>query len=449
MIQKKQAKNVFCQESAMPHPIVCLDARFRQYLERWQTLFSRPQFQHFVTVLLALIVGSQGFTLLHFKRAVAGSKSLASLSRFFAQAPWDQTPLHALAWSRFVAQMQPWVHQDLSHQRTLQPVGRGRPRKLFVIGYLIGDDSTIGKPKGVKMQGLGRHHDSKQNQRVKGHSLVQGLYVLLGQHFPLEPRLYRQQATCVQEGVSFQSKIALMIEIIKQFEPPQNTFTHVLLGSWYSAKAIWKAARDRGFLITTALRSNRSVRIPDATSPQGWRWQRLCAYDESLPDAAFVPYAWPRNPEHRVWVHVLNSSVKSLYRCQLIIIRQHLDDPVSRTRFWASSDLQADVEQLLTHISCRWDIEVFFEDVKELLGIDHYQLMSAQGLQRYWSLCWIAFSFLEEHRGSLQTQRQRHVTLGEAKRDLQHIHHCLLVAWITDHARQGATSEHIADLLAV
>ncbi|GHO64105.1 hypothetical protein KSC_029970 [Ktedonobacter sp. SOSP1-52] len=313
--------------------------------------------------------------------------------------------------------------------------------------YLIGDDSTIGKPKGVKMQGLGRHHDSKQNQRVKGHSLVQGLYVLLGQHFPLEPRLYRQQATCMQEGVPFQSKIALMIEIIRQFEPPQDTLTHVLLDSWYSAKAIWKAARDRGFLITTALRSNRSVRIPDAASPQGWSWQRLSVYVESLPDAAFVPCAWPRNPEHQVWVHVLSSSVKSLYRCQLIIIRQHLDDPVSRARFWASSDLQADVEQLLTHISGRWDIEVFFEDVKELLGIDHYQLMSAQGLQRYWSLCWIAFSFLEEHRGWLQTQWQRHVTLGEAKRNLQHIHHRLLVAWITDHALQGTTSEQIADLL--
>jgi len=432
----------------MPHPIVCLDTRFRQYLENWQTLFSRPQYQHFVTVLLALIVSSQGFTLLHFKRAVAGSKSLASLSRFLARAPWEQKPLHALAWSRFVASQQLSLQEDLSRQRAQQPVRRGRPRKPFVTGYLIGDDSTIGKPKGVKMQGLGRHHDSKQNQRVKGHALVQCLYVLLGQHFPLQPRLYRQQVTCQQEGIPFQSKIAIMIEIIKQFEPPQETVTHVLLDSWYSAKAIWKTARDRGFLITTALRSNRSVRIPDADSPQGWCWQKLPAYVESLPDTAFVRYAWPRNSEHPVWVHTVNSAVKSLYRCQLVIIRQHLDDPVSAVRFWASSDLQADVEQLLKHIASRWDIEVFFEDVKELLGIDHYQLMSAQGLLRYWSLCWIAFSFVEEHRGWLQHQWQRHVTLGEAKRDLQQIHHRLLVTWISDHVRQGATNEQIFALLA-
>lgn len=55
---------------------------------------------------------------------------------------------------------------------------------------------------------------------------------------------------------------------------------------------------------------------------------------------------------------------------------------------------------------------------------------------------------LEEHRVWLQTQWQRHVTLEEAKQDLQQIHHRLLVAWITEHVLQGMTSEHIADLLA-
>ena len=64
----------------MPHPIVCLDVRFRQYLEHWQTLFSSPQFQHFVTVLLALIVGSQGFTCFDHEKVngLCGSKRMKS-----------------------------------------------------------------------------------------------------------------------------------------------------------------------------------------------------------------------------------------------------------------------------------------------------------------------------------------------------------------------------------
>jgi hypothetical protein len=110
--------------------------------------------------------------------------------------------------------------------------------------------------------------------------------------------------------------------------------------------------------------------------------------------------------------------------------------------------LKAPGEQLLMHIATRWDIEVFFEDAKELLGIDQYQLMSADGLLRSWSLCWIVYSFLEEHRATLQRQWQRHVTVGEAKRDLQRIHHRLLVTWITDQVSQGFTGELIADFLA-
>ena len=38
----------------MPHPIVCQDERLRQYLQSFQALFSRPQYEHFVTVLMAL-----------------------------------------------------------------------------------------------------------------------------------------------------------------------------------------------------------------------------------------------------------------------------------------------------------------------------------------------------------------------------------------------------------
>ncbi|MEM7210647.1 MAG: type VI secretion system tip protein VgrG, partial [Pseudomonadota bacterium] len=41
----------------------------------------------------------------------------------------------------------------------------------------------------------------------------------------------------------------------------------------------------------------------------------------------------------------------------LILVRETLD---GETRFWASSDLQADTNTLLTHIATRWQIEVLF-----------------------------------------------------------------------------------------
>jgi hypothetical protein len=81
----------------------------------------------------------------------------------------------------------------------------------------MGDDSTTHKPKGKKMQGLGWHHSTTQDKRVRGHSLVQNLYVLLGRCCPLAPQLYRQQAICETEEVSFARKIELLEAAIRTF----------------------------------------------------------------------------------------------------------------------------------------------------------------------------------------------------------------------------------------
>src|SRR2546428_8934622 len=89
------------------------------------------------------------------------------------------------------------------------------------------------------------------------------------------PRLYREPRVCEKEKVAFRSKIELMIESIRTFEPVAGTRTHVLLDSWYSAKAIWREARERGFLMTTGRKCNRRLRVEDPATPEGWRGLQL------------------------------------------------------------------------------------------------------------------------------------------------------------------------------
>ena len=40
----------------MPVPIICLDEDVRHFAQRFQKLFSKPQFQYLVTVLLGLML---------------------------------------------------------------------------------------------------------------------------------------------------------------------------------------------------------------------------------------------------------------------------------------------------------------------------------------------------------------------------------------------------------
>jgi SRSO17 transposase len=423
----------------------------RQYLQYFQGLFSRPQSEHFVTVIVSLLMSQERHTLSHLHRAVAGTKSFSSMSRFFGQAPWDHHQVNQHLFSRFCKGIYGKIEQERERLLLSQPKRRGPQKTPFVTGYLIGDDSTMSKPKGKKMEGLGRHHSTTYDKRIKGHSLVECLYTVLDRSCPLEPLLYRQKETAEKEKVPFLSKIDLMIQNIENFLPPAGTETHVLLDSWYGAKKIWKAARKQNFKITTGLKCNRSLRISCPDDPSGWKWQKLTDYAASLPESAYQECYWPRNPERKVWVHVVDTRVKSLYRCKVIIVRHSLADPISAARFWASNDLISDAQTLLGHISVRWDIEVFFADTKELLGIDQYQLMTATGLLRYWTLCWVAFSFLEETRYQIKQQIDNqefpHATLGQAQQKIREEHYKLFLEWVYKHALSGTPVDDLFTFL--
>jgi hypothetical protein len=393
---------------------------------------------YFVTILLGLIMCQESRTLTGMLRQVESGQSLSGTSRFLSESPWSTSGLIGECQAQFRQEIGRAVQAEHARQRATQGKRRGRHKRTVVTGYLIGDDSTIAKVRGQKMGGLGKHHSSTLDKRVVGHSLVMGLYVLLGRSCPLEPQMYRQKVVCEAEGIPFRSKVEMMEEQIRTFEPVAGTTTHVLLDSWYTAKRIWRASRERGFLITSGLKSNRSIRIADENDPgdyRGWRWQRVDGYAAALTEADFQLLPYPSQEGKRmVYVHVLSTRVKKLYRCQVIFIREKLD---GSTRFWASSDLEADPTALLAHIAARWDIEVLFADTKELLGLDHYQLMDATAIQRFWTLVMVAYFFLDAQRDRLQRHRQAHTTIGDALRHVRQSHWCHFLDWLFDQFLNG------------
>lgn len=58
----------------MLHPIICQDEQLRQYLQSFRALFSRPQYEHFETVLMGQLLSEAGHTLSHLHRAVVFKK---------------------------------------------------------------------------------------------------------------------------------------------------------------------------------------------------------------------------------------------------------------------------------------------------------------------------------------------------------------------------------------
>jgi len=370
-------------------------------------------------------------------------------SRFLSQAPWSADALAQTWLTRFHAQLALLVQAEHERQRSTRPKRRGRRRATVVTGYLIGDDSTLHKPKGKQRGGLGRHDATTQGKRVSGHSLVLGLYGLLGRRCPLAPQMYRQKRVCQAEGVPFHSKVDLMETLIRSFEPVAGTCTHVLLDAWYSAKRLWRAARERGFDITSGLKSNRALRVPDPAQSKGWRWQTLAEYVAGLMPDDYELVTWPNQSGARgVYVHGVSTTVRKLYRCQVVIVRQSLEAPLAEVRYWASSDLSASLTTLVSPIAARWDSEVLFGDTKEWLGLDQYQVMSAEAIRRFWTLVLADYLFLDEVRDRLSRQWQRHVTIGEARREVQRLHRRHVLNWIYQQLQTGVQPEELYEQLA-
>jgi len=434
----------------MPLPVDLVEQALSQYLSLFRDCFSQPQWQHFVTVLLALMQCQEHRTLSGLLRQVAGvGHRIDGLHRFFKFAPWQPEQLAGRWWRHYCHSLGPLVAAEHARQYALRPRRRGRPRKTVVTGFLIIDDSTHAKRKGKKMEGLGVHYSTTEGKPIKGHSMFAALYLLLGRRCPLAPQLYRDKAACEQEKVPFKSKIDLAEELIRAFEPVPGTRTHLLFDSWYACRRIWRAALERGWAVTGGLKANRKLRVNDPK--QGRIYRSLSDYVASLADDAFTPVPWPHQDgsSRLVYAHLVRTFVKKLGSCQLLAVKDRLDQPLGQVRYWATSEEQADLGTVVGWAAQRWTIEPFFDDVKEIFGTDHYQLRSTKGLLRFWHLAFLAYCYLEQQRALMLAQgADPGLTIGQTRLEQQTRHRGLLIEWVYDRFADGLTPEQVHQLLA-
>ena len=100
-------------------------------------------------------------------------------------------------------------------------------------------------------------------------------------------------------------------------------------------------------------------------------------------------------------------------------------------------------------ISARgFEIEILFGDGKEELGLDHYQVMSATALLRFWTLAMLAYVFLEEERDRLQRQWQRPVSIGQARREIQRRHRRHVLDWLHGQFQSGIEPDSLYELFS-
>ncbi len=430
----------------MPQPSHIRDVRLTQYLRLFSGVFSLPQWKYVVTVLLGLLHCDERRTLSALLRHVSIRVTIFGLCYFLRTAKWSVEELTAVRQAHFYAQVASLVVEAHTEQQAQRSPQAGRPKSTVVTGYLIIDDSTNVKRWAQAQEGLGRHYSSTEKKTVNGHSWFQSLYVLAGQQLPLTPHVYRRKVTCEAEGVPFVSKIEMAYTEITTFEPPPDTHTHLLIDSWYMARRIWRAARQQDWDVSGGLKSNRKMRLlePDGSR----RWVEARKYAADLTSDDFEKVVWPTQEGNKlVYAHLVKTWVRKLGPCQVLIVKLDPNDPPERTRYFVTSRVDDTLEQVVRHLAQRWTIELLFADCKELMGIDHYQMRSAQAIVRFWALGLCLYQFLDEIRAThLQIWGER-ITLGQARQQIREAHQEGLLDWLFDQIQAGASRNHLREAL--
>ncbi|MBT9141064.1 MAG: hypothetical protein DDT30_01651 [Dehalococcoidia bacterium] len=178
------------------------------------------------------------------------------------------------------------------------------------------------------------------------------------------------------------------------------------------------------------------------------RWVGLTKYAACLSQDDFEPVVWPSQQGGRViYAHIVRTKIRKLGPCQVLITRESLDQPPEQVRYWGTTLLDTDAPAMVNLLAIRWGIEVMFEDNKDLLDSDHYQVPSDRAILRFWTLIACVSVFLDEQRAQMQAGMDSHVTWGDARRAIQDMHQHNLLSWIYQQFSAGATPTEVYALL--
>ena len=367
-------------------PIAAYSQLVSQFLlELSAGILSKPQQWHLVQFVLALIVGPGRHTCSGQARTWHYNRVASSIKRFLTDAPWEAADL-ARRWQLRVMVL-------LNCRAAHEPI------------QLILDDTVCAKC-GDHMEGRSRHYGDGRIQW--GHCKVTLMVRCGSLKVPFAFRIYVTKEVAALQGLPFFTKLELAQQMLDEFTAPAGRRVVVLFDSFYTSKVLLRyVCHQRQWELLARIESTRQVSyrgrrcrvsslVSCAGGPTQWGPLRLESHDyvgtrvkvtlwQGLP-GALIMTCDPAKPEQ---VHFY----------------------ITNRRDWSAGT----AARLYQH---RWYIETYHRDVKQLLGLAHYQLRSLVGLRRHWLLVDLAYSVLRLPTCSAEAEAAG-LTLGQMRQQAQ------------------------------
>ena len=310
---------------------------------------------------------------------------------------------HRSSGSRFLSKYA-WNHEYITENRILHAMSEIlKTSDEDDIGFLIIDDTLSKKDTSTKsIEGLDFHNSHTDgNKPMWSHCLVTSHYKINDYSIPLDFKQYQRKKSFGDNSSNFKNKQQLAIELINNFTPVTKN-NYILVDSWYTSSQILLNGLINGCHTIGRIKSNRII-YPAGIKINVKDFSKYIKPNEtSLVTASNSNY----------YVYRYEGKLNDIENAVVLIIwnKKDLSDNPS---FLISTDISLNVETIISYYEKRWDIEVSYRYHKSALGLDKFQVQSLKSINRYWSMIFLTYTFLELFRVKYK-KTLKLKTLGDA-----------------------------------
>lgn len=252
--------------------------------------------------------------------------------------------------------------------------------------YLILDDSKKGK-RAKNMDAVGWVFDPITKKSIWGHKYVKATLRVRDITIPFGIRLYVKDIHCEDLGLKFKKLTELAAELIQSFTAPKGIPVIALFDTYYLCPVVVKACRKKGIHFISTLKSNRILK----------------KRGKKLKSGPYGEYCFKTKKKLEMKITKRNGAatfkyidaglieVSKLGIAHIIYSRKNSERNILGL---VTDHPKLKAKDIIKSYNARWNIEVFFKDAKQLLGLGRYQNRSYKAVVTHLHLVCFAYALL-------------------------------------------------------
>lgn len=280
----------------------------------------------------------------------------------------------------------PWDDEEFSRFR--YGFVKTRLEELELGGGILVLDDTISHHVGKHMEGAGWHYDVKEGKSVWGHQLVTSHYARQWLSLPLDFKIYIKEE---QAGKDFKTKHELATELVEQAVKHGIPFSCVVFDTWYFNVKFVRFVEGLGKDWVTRCKSNRIVF-------SGRRRVSISEWARGLSKEDFERVVLKRKDGSKEVYYVYSRTVRMKgFKDRLRVVVSYLEEKFEKREdpyFYCTNRLDWEMRRVMRTYAKRFEIDAFYKDAKQNLGLEEYELRKIRGVSRHLHMILVAHTLL-------------------------------------------------------